>query len=502
MPKLEEVFKKSGTPTITFVEPKEYQRLRVGLRTPGRGLIIEGPSGIGKTTAVKRAIADAGLEDRAQILSARNAGERELIALLPSTRAPGLVIVDDFHRLDDSTKRGLADYAKALADSEDPISKLVLVGINRSGATLVNMAPDITDRIERIRFGTNEDGQILELISRGATALNVEFDAPHALVDEASGSFNLAQVLCHEACLHANVDETQADRTPLRASIDVIREHTLANLYDRFWPILREFAQGHRVRRSGRAPYLTLLYWLSKQDEWVLDIEEALRNNPDHRLSVGQVVEKGYLAQLLREKSDLGDALHYDATTGMLATEDPKFFYFIKRQMWSKIPRQLGYLSPFMFKARYDFALSFAGADRDIASLINDALLENEVAVFYDANEQHRIAAENIEDYLGPIYRSEAQFVVPIVSASYPRRIWTKFESDQFRHRFGEGCVVPIVMAGTTIGLFDLTSERGYLTLDRSHDLREQANAIALTLCKKLDERRAQEQATENGEDA
>ena len=51
MPQVEEVFKTNGVPTHTFVRPKEYLQLQVGLRTPGRGVVIEGPSGIGKTTA-------------------------------------------------------------------------------------------------------------------------------------------------------------------------------------------------------------------------------------------------------------------------------------------------------------------------------------------------------------------------------------------------------------------------------------------------------------------
>ena len=49
---LEDVFKLSGIPTITFVEPNEYKHLYVSIRTAGRGVIIEGPSGIGKTTCV------------------------------------------------------------------------------------------------------------------------------------------------------------------------------------------------------------------------------------------------------------------------------------------------------------------------------------------------------------------------------------------------------------------------------------------------------------------
>lgn len=61
MPKLEEVFKIGGVPTHTFVAPLEYSQLVVALRTPGRGVVVEGPSGIGKTTAVSRAIQELGL---------------------------------------------------------------------------------------------------------------------------------------------------------------------------------------------------------------------------------------------------------------------------------------------------------------------------------------------------------------------------------------------------------------------------------------------------------
>ena len=71
MKRLEEVFKTSGIPTYTFVRPIEYPSLIVALRTPGRGVVIEGPSGIGKTTAVTRALEEIGLAAKVTRLSAR-----------------------------------------------------------------------------------------------------------------------------------------------------------------------------------------------------------------------------------------------------------------------------------------------------------------------------------------------------------------------------------------------------------------------------------------------
>src|SRR5262245_4261010 len=99
-PYLEEVFKRSGLPTLTFVRPLEYDRLLVALRTPGRGVVIEGPSGIGKTTAVSRALADLGIDDQVRQLNARVPAQRDQVALLSTQRLPGTVLIDDFHRLD------------------------------------------------------------------------------------------------------------------------------------------------------------------------------------------------------------------------------------------------------------------------------------------------------------------------------------------------------------------------------------------------------------------
>jgi flagellar biosynthesis GTPase FlhF len=59
---LEEVFTLSGIPTVTFVEPSRFQEIKVSLRTPGRCMVIEGPSGIGKTTTVTKAIAELNLK--------------------------------------------------------------------------------------------------------------------------------------------------------------------------------------------------------------------------------------------------------------------------------------------------------------------------------------------------------------------------------------------------------------------------------------------------------
>src|SRR5206468_3156751 len=108
----------------------------------------------------------------------------------------------------------------------------------------------------------------------------------------------------------------------------------------------------------------------------------------------------------------------------------------------------------------------------------------------YDRFEQHRILAENIEEYLGPIYRSEASFVVALLGPDYPKRIWTKFESEQFRDRFKDGSVVPVWFTTAPPGLFDETVRVGGVTFDPNGDVDAQLRTIAELLVKRLHEDR------------
>ena len=137
------------------------------------------------------------------------------------------------------------------------------------------------------------------------------------------------------------------------------------------------------------------------------------------------------------------------------------------------------------FPSRYDFALSFAGSDRNIAEALFNSLHENELEVFYDRNEQYRILGADVEEYLAPIYSSDAQLVVCILGKDYPNRVWTKVESDHFKHRFRNGEVVPIVFKDTPLGIFDSATKTGHILWDRDGDFEDQVRSATDLLIRK-----------------
>ena len=488
-PKLEEVFKVSGIPTYTFVQPMEFGQLLVALRSPGRGVIIEGPSGIGKTTAVEKALDELGRAGDVLKLSARKRDERELIEGLPEMTDIGTVLIDDFHRLDEPTRQRAADYLKTLADEEREDSKVVIIGINRAGESLVQFARDLVNRIDIIRFEANPTERVEEVITQGEKALNIRLGNRADIIDSAGGSFYIAQMLARETCITAGVLDAQADAKETSVSYEVVLTRVMDRLNTSFLKVAVSFASGTKLRREGRAPYLHMLRWLASGNEWSIDLEREAALHPELKGSVGQVVDKGYLAKVLEDDDEVGKTLHFDAETKVLAVEDPQFVFFIRNLGWNQFAERVGYLN-IDFASRYDFALSFAGPNRDLASRLAEELNAQELAVFYDKDEEHRILAENVEDYLGPIYRTEATFVVPLLSTDFPERIWTKFESEQFKDRFGENAVIPIWYSDTPPAAFGEDRQIGGITFDPAANFDREVARIADLLLGKIRERR------------
>ncbi|POZ51940.1 TIR domain-containing protein [Methylovulum psychrotolerans] len=485
--KLEEVFKVGGVPTHTFVEPVEYNQLIVALRTPGRGIVVEGPSGIGKTTALMRAIDKLCIKEDVINLSGRRTQDIDLIKELPNMGDVGIVLIDDFHRLDNKIKQDIADHLKLLADEESTGSKIIVLGINQAGQTLIKFAQDLNNRLEVISFEKNPDEKVRELLNKGQDALKININIIDDIVSESNGSFYIAQMLASQICIDANILESSQEIQSVEVSFEFSRGKVFDRLSRSFKDCATAFCQGTRVRPEGRAPYLHLLYWLAQSDDWTVSIKHILRQHPEHRGSIIQVAEKGYLASLINTNPEISSVLHYDSVSQLLTVEDPQFMYYIKNLSWNKFAKDIGFDS-IGFTTPYDFALSFAGEDREIAKMLFDKFEERETHVFYDKNEQHRILAQDVEDYLRPIYQSDAEFVVVLLSLSYPKKIWCKFESDNFKQRFKEKSVIPIWFDEVQPGLFDETTRVGGISFVRSINIENQLDSIVDLCCKKLQE--------------
>lgn len=489
---LEEVFKDSGIPTFTFVESQEYLRTKVALRTKGKGVIIEGPSGIGKTSCVKKIIEELG-EENPRFLTPLKPSELEIInQIIESPENAGTVIIDDFHRLDEFTKNAFANLLKVGADESRTDFKLVLIGINQAGESLINLNREINNRITIIRFERNSEDKVRELITKGENVMNVTFKDKEGIVQKSAGSFHVAQMLCQRMCIENDVDEKKdvifEISTPLEDVVDLlVKEMDLA-----YGEGIKIFARGNRNRTGGNRPYYRLLTFLSKSPAGTINMNDLKRQHPELKGSIIQITDKkntigkSYLTQLIEKHDSIKNMLYYDIVSNTLTIEDPKVLFYLRNKNMDKLAVECG----FNLEKKtyiYDFAISFAGEKRDYAEALVKELTDLGLTVFYDNDHTEEILGSDIETYLRPIYESESQYVIVFLDKFYPKKIWTTFESEAFRNRFGENAVIPIIFDDLK---FDPTSKyynKGSFTISSTKDVGSQIKILADILFRKVE---------------
>jgi type II secretory pathway predicted ATPase ExeA len=193
---VEDVFRTEGVPEFTFVRPPNFNEILVDIRNPGKPVIIEGQSGTGKTTTVRKIIAEQLPQSGFAYLSARNPRDMSKILRLSDGLSPGRYIVDDFHRLEHETQTKIANLVKIAAEESGSKSlpKVVIIGINQVGSALIHLVHDIAKRcgIHRIRPASAETTS--ELISKGEHKLGVTFSDHHSIFSETQGDYWLTQL--------------------------------------------------------------------------------------------------------------------------------------------------------------------------------------------------------------------------------------------------------------------------------------------------------------------
>jgi hypothetical protein len=322
---LREVFKPAGVPDVTFVEPDDFTKLRMTLVQPGIGIVIEGPSGVGKTTILKWALSQA--DGPAERYSARIPAHLQKISSIPSGHQQGIVAVDDFHRLPAALQSDLVDYMKVLADDDETQSKLVIAGIPGTAESLIDISFDVGSRIRVFQPGRVDDRLIAELIGKGESALNISFDNTDEIVRVSSGSLITAQALCWTLCFMAKVEEQVREHRVIRTDLREARRRVAKDLQRTYQKFVDLFIC---LDEHSEVACIDLLLELGKAKNGILPLDEFLSRYPSHRLVVDRLFIDGSLDPLTSE-DHLRFHIFYDRRARRLIADDPQLIFFLKQ---------------------------------------------------------------------------------------------------------------------------------------------------------------------------
>ena len=327
--RLVDVFKESGVPSVTFVEPPDFLGLKLDLEQPGRGLVIEGPSGVGKTTALHTALKQLGTGTGAsfEMLSARKASDVARIATLPDWHQGG-VVIDDFHRLDPALRADLADYIKLLADTEPEDRKLVIIGIPGTRKRLVEVAFDLATRIGFLSLGTVPDDKVLEMIEKGEGALNVALRGKAEIVRVAAGSLNVAQILCRRVMALAGIQETQTTLTPVDGDLPQAIRKAMETMTLKFGSLVKSFAV---LDGPSERLCIELLMELAAAEDGTLSLWELAERRPELKADIRQFVKNQPMEALFEHHPGYDQHLLYDPEAATLVIDDPQFTFYLRQ---------------------------------------------------------------------------------------------------------------------------------------------------------------------------
>ncbi|QHP70998.1 TIR domain-containing protein [Bradyrhizobium sp. LCT2] len=445
---LEEVFRTEGLPEFTFVPAPNYNEILLDIRRPGKPVILEGQSGTGKTSCVRRIIAE--LQDQAatEYLTARNPVHISRIEKIVHEQIAGRFVVDDFHRLSQQLQEQIADVAKLAAEVRDQgdVPKLIIIGINQVGASLIQLVPDIAKRVGIHRILPGRRQEIAELIKSGCERLNIRIMNADAIFDETQGDYWLTQQICQSICSAANVTQTVEERTDVTYDIGDIRRRVVERLRAAYYPAVKDFCRGRRFRPSND-PYFKLLREVGQQESSIVDLNEMANAHPEVRGSINNIKERR-LEILIESKPNVALHFYYNADTKSFAIEDPALFYFIKHLDWNQLRQDCGFREHGE-DFEFDVALSFAGENRALAAYIAAALLSLDVTVFFDALFEANYLGRAWSAQFTEVFGRKSRFVVCILDIRHSEKIWPTFEREVFAPRIANASVIPIFLDDT-----------------------------------------------------
>lgn len=340
---IHQIFSTTRTPELTLVETAELRQLDYELVNFGKALVLEGPSGTGKTSAALAATSRARCADcrdwTETYFQCKVEDERARLAALVQGRlrdVQGFVLVDDFHELDTALQKRVGQFAKAALDIRNHAVKFILIGINGMGSTLIANIADLGGgRATVIPFGRQPDSVVLEMVTKGERAANVVFSRKRDIVLDVGGSLMLAQLICEKMLLQQDVLVTQRTRRTIATRVHEIRASLLGDLRDQFHQRLQEFV-ALDLACARRGAGIAALWSLSRSDRGSVTIADVRGMFSDLEESFGVLAERANDPARWRE------LLFWSPGDGRIAITDPKLDFYLRELPWEQFARDCG----------------------------------------------------------------------------------------------------------------------------------------------------------------
>jgi hypothetical protein len=333
------LFERTTVPRHTYVEPEQLRGIKNALRVLGRGLVVEGPTQIGKSTVIARGLDLIGMTNRCRWLNClHDADVAAIRQTLVDWKVTDHVVMDNAHLLPPKDTADLARLMRWLADQPSPGGKVTLIGTLGTMLHLIEGQRDLAGRLDLVQMDRQPPARIHAFVGMAEQVANVRFQHKAVIVTEALGSFRLAQEICHASVQQAGLEKVPRQQKLVACAPNLVRADVMAALHVEFFDALARFAYADRGTRTPGA-CLALLWMLGAEEGGAVKLARAATKF-SHLSPALQWIESGELALFLASDLTLNELLQVGA--GVLSTRDPRLLYYLRGVPWIDLAERAG----------------------------------------------------------------------------------------------------------------------------------------------------------------
>lgn len=248
-------------------------------------------------------------------------------------------VLEDFHKIADAEKPRLSQLMKVFMDLSDdyPTLKIIALGAVDTARQVVDYDPEMKNRVAEIRVELMEPPEILEIIARGESALNITIPA-HIKTSIANYSAGLASV-CHHLCLNmcdaAGITQTSSE--PYLIPADCFKEAMKLYVEEASDSIKSAFDRALRKERSNKFDNANIiLRTLCQIDENGAARSDILKKIHETHPSFPNSNLEHYLKKLQLEA--YGKLIRFSELSNCYSFSDP-FYRVFAMVLYEKSPR-------------------------------------------------------------------------------------------------------------------------------------------------------------------
>jgi hypothetical protein len=123
-------------------------------------------------------------------------------------------------------------------------------------------------------------------------------------------------------------------------------------------------------------------------------------------------------------------------------------FYFLKHLDWNGLRSDCGFRDAAK-DYEFDFAISFAGQNRELARHIAESLETLDANVFFDEQYEANYLGRTWSKEFLRIFGSASRLVVCLLDEHHKEKIWPTFERECFEPRVVDAEVIPVFLDDT-----------------------------------------------------